>query len=332
MSPPVWEHYIQQDGTLRYHFRDFIDYLADQLPPGTITIFELFNEIMDCNGFSNPSWFLDDSSPTTQCTASIYDASYVNPPDGDPAGMLSNAGECLDALGEELLTTNKWDYFDVLALPSERAAGVKKENKAQIWCELALRARAKWGFPAAALNDYDISPDSGGGRAQYAVQVVRRIAETTLTTEQKQSLVGLYDDVDSLQCIDAIDVIGMQSHYGVRSINEGNEYTPEAINAYIEDRQSTVNTMATALQAEYNKILEVHFTESKLLLLRKQSNTDQSMCSLCRNRTYKLTQPRLSARSRLPELPLESLQLRHRPVDRHALPSRRRSVDLPRSD
>lgn len=117
-------------------------------------------------------------------------------------------------------------------------------------------------------NDYDISPDNGGGRAQWALDVVRRIAGTTLTDEQKQSLVGLYDDVNSLQCIDAIDVIGMQSHYGINNINNGRTYTATAINDYIEDRIATVQTMATALKSVgYDKILEVHFTESKLLLI-----------------------------------------------------------------
>lgn len=143
MVPPIWEYYIQRDGTLRYHFRDFIDYLGDQLPSGSITIFELFNEIMDCNSFNNPSGFLEDG---IRCTKSIHHNEYVNSPSDNPAGRLSNAAECPDML----LTTDKWDYFEVLALPSERAAGVTKENKAQIWCELALRARAKWGFPAAA--------------------------------------------------------------------------------------------------------------------------------------------------------------------------------------
>lgn len=204
MTPPIWEYYIQRDGTLRYHFRDFVDYLGEQLPPGTITIFELFNEIWDCNGFGNPSGIL---LPGVQCTESIHHQGYID--------FLENPADCG-------ITRNRWDYFEVLALPSERAPsalcpqctgpGVTAENKAQIWCELALRARVKWGFPAAAYNDYDISPDSGGARATYALQVTRAIAGTTLTPEQRQSLLGpgLYDSEDDLQCINAIDVIGMQ--------------------------------------------------------------------------------------------------------------------------
>jgi len=142
MSPPIWEYYIKRDGTLRYHFRDFIDYVGEKLPSGTITIFELFNEISDCNGFNNPSGFFQDG---VRCTSSIHHPPYV--------GLLQNPSDCG-------ITTNRWDYFDVLALPNERASsadcpqcsgpGVTANNKAQIWCELALRARVKWGFPAVA--------------------------------------------------------------------------------------------------------------------------------------------------------------------------------------
>ena len=61
-------------------------------------------------------------------------------------------------------------------------------------------------------NDYDVSPDNGGSRASYALQLARTIAATTLQSYQKTSLLGpgLYENEDDLQCINAIDVIGMQ--------------------------------------------------------------------------------------------------------------------------
>ena len=47
---PVWQTYLERNGTLRYHFRDFIDWVGEQFPAGTITIVDIFNEIYSCNG------------------------------------------------------------------------------------------------------------------------------------------------------------------------------------------------------------------------------------------------------------------------------------------
>jgi hypothetical protein len=150
MTVPIWVYHIRKDGTLRYHFRDFIDWMGDQYPPGTINIVEMFNEIMDCNTFSTRSGFQDDG---IQCTDSFLSQSHLD--------LMDNEADCG-------LTTNMYDYFEMLALPSERAPsaectqctgpGVTAENKRQIWCELGLRARAKWGFPTVVCEFASIKP------------------------------------------------------------------------------------------------------------------------------------------------------------------------------
>jgi hypothetical protein len=140
MTVPVWVYHIRKDGTLRYHFRDFIDWMGDQYPPGTINIVEMFNEIMDCNSFQTRSGFQSDG---IQCTDSFLSQGHLD--------LMDNEADCG-------LTTNMYDYFDMLALPSERTAGVTAENKRQIWCEFGLRARAKWGYPTVVCELTSIKP------------------------------------------------------------------------------------------------------------------------------------------------------------------------------
>ena len=55
---------------------------------------------------------------------------------------------------------------------------------------------------------------------------MRAIAATVLTQEQRDSLAGIDDNP---QCINAIDVFGLQTHYGCKSINNGGTYTTNAI-------------------------------------------------------------------------------------------------------
>ena len=256
MSPLIWEYYIQRDGTLRYHFRDFIDFVGDSFPRGTITIVELFNELRDCNGREAVSSFLD--AGVGGCT-SLYYSQYINVQDDD-------ANQCLDSRQLPVLTANKWDYFDILALPSERDSDDRltkptKASKAQIWCELALRARAKWGFPAVAYNDYGLFEDEGGEnvvRFDYLKDATKAIATASLTEEQRRSLIGVYENPHAPQCIDAIDVIGSQSHTSCNKIG----YTSSGINDFIDKRVLRIRDLAHSLSDQgIQKVLEVHITE-----------------------------------------------------------------------
>jgi hypothetical protein len=100
---------------------------------------------------------------------------------------------------------------------------------------------------------------------------VRAIAGTSLTAEQRQSLVGLYPDVNTLECIDSIDAIGMQSHYSCSSINGGGTYTANALNSFMTNRMNRYYEYANALitggvqqnGATTTKLLEVHLTVRK---------------------------------------------------------------------
>jgi hypothetical protein len=258
MTIPVWEYYIRRNGTLRHHFRDFIDFVGTSFPSGTITAVDLFNEILDCN-FQHPSGFLQDEAFCTQAFPHV--------------GHLPQDYASCD------LYPQRRDYFEILAEASERSnsSGVTKEDKRQLWCELALRVRAQWGAPLITYNDYNLeqmtfqddgtqncfgslSTPSTCFRAKWASHIIQEIAATSLDQSQIDSLpVGAYNNDANRQCHDAIDAVGMQSHESCPDTAWG---SGEEVDTFIKLRMNIYRHYATLLHSsKQNKTLEVHLTE-----------------------------------------------------------------------
>ena len=105
-----------------------------------------------------------------------------------------------------------------------------------------------------------MAPESGTTRKNNGIANVRAIAATVLTQEQRDSLAGIDDNP---QCINAIDVFGLQTHYGCKSINNGGTYTTNAIESYIDGRIAVYEEYAKILingGLSATKLLEVHLT------------------------------------------------------------------------
>ena len=254
MTIPVWEYYIRRNGTLRHHFRDFIDFVGTSFPSGTITAVDLFNEILDCN-FQHPSGFLHDEAFCTQAFPHV--------------GHLPKDYASCD------LYPQRRDYFEILAEASERSSGVTGKDKRQLWCELALRVRAQWGAPLITYNDYNLEQmtfqDDGitqncfGSpstcfRAEWASYIIQQIAATSLDQSQIDSLpVGAYNNDTNRQCHDAIDAVGMQSHESCPDTAWG---SGEEVDTFIKLRMNIYRHYATLLHSSNPyKTLEVHLTE-----------------------------------------------------------------------